>query len=346
MMRRFQEIKGSTMTDLRIVLLGKTGSGKSSTGNTLLNRDAFKSEYAFNPVTGSCQKEKVNLGEWTISVTDTPGIFEKSMTPEELKDKSMTPEELKDKSMTPQELKDKSMTPQELKDKSMTPEELKDKSMTPEELKAKSMTPEELHTEIEKCVEMSVPGPHVFLLVIRLDVRITDEEMNAVKCIQKNFGEDAVKYTMILFTHADVLKDKTLEEFFKQSNDIKALLNQYGSRYHSFNNNDRGNQDQVRKLLEKIDEMVKGNGGMYYTNDMYKEAQRRIDQENFRRKAIEYGTTALTVVGVLSGGAAVVKGAVAIAGAAGTAEAAAAAAAGLRMAAGAVTAVVAKVTLR
>ncbi len=68
-----------------------------------------------------------------------------------------------------------------------------------------SVSEEQLKDKLIKCVEISVPGPHGFLLVIRLDVRFTDEEENTVKWIQENFGEDVAHYTIILFTRGDQL---------------------------------------------------------------------------------------------------------------------------------------------
>jgi len=158
------------------------------------------------------------------------------------------------------------------------------------------MTEQDLKAEIEKCMEMSVPGPHVFLLVIRLDVIFTDEEKNTVKWIQKNFGEEAAHYTIILFTHADSL-DQPLEDYISESNDLKAVVNECGDRIHSFNNNEIKNRSQVTKLLQEIEKMVEENGGQHYTNEMYKKAQNKIEWESWKQYLIEMGTTALTVGG-------------------------------------------------
>ncbi|KTG03472.1 hypothetical protein cypCar_00049159, partial [Cyprinus carpio] len=116
-----------------------------------------------------------------------------------------------------------------------------------------SMTEEQLKAEIEKCVIMSAPGPHVFLLVMRLDMRYKNEEKNTVKWIQENFGEEATRYTIILFTRGDQLKGQTLDDFISEDNDLKALVKEYQDRYHLFNNEDMKNRSQVTELLKKIE---------------------------------------------------------------------------------------------
>uniref|UniRef100_A0A3B1ICK2 AIG1-type G domain-containing protein n=1 Tax=Astyanax mexicanus TaxID=7994 RepID=A0A3B1ICK2_ASTMX len=60
-----------------------------------------------------------------------------------------------------------------------------------------SLSEDELKAEIERCLSLSDPGPHVFLLVIRVG-RFTEEERNTVEWIQENFGEEAPNYTMVL----------------------------------------------------------------------------------------------------------------------------------------------------
>ena len=131
--------------------------------------------------------------------------------------------------------------------------------------------------EISKCINMSAPGPHAILLVIKVGP-FTAEERNAVRKVEEIFGEDAWKYTIILFTYGDRVKSDFEQLVNSVGPELQEVLRKAGNRYHVFNNLKVNNRGQVLGLLEKVEKMLADNGGQFYSNKTYMEVVEILNQ--------------------------------------------------------------------
>lgn len=145
-----------------------------------------------------------------------------------------------------------------------------------------------LKTEIVRCITECVPGPHAFLIVLKVE-KFTVQEQDVIKQICQYFSEDALKHAAIVFTHGDQLPEGIkIEEFVGQNKALGDLVKKCGGQCHVVDNkywrdngedNYRSNQFQVAKILRTIDKIIEANQGSYYTNDMLIAVKREIQRE-------------------------------------------------------------------
>lgn len=213
--------------EIRFVIYGRNGSGKSATCNTIMSRGIyFKSKLSGGSVTRQCQRGECIQAGRKLVLVDTPELFDTELPVEQLS------------------------------------------------------------KEIIRCVNMSTPGPHAFLLVIQVS-RFTEEETESFNRIFDFFGDEMAKFAIITFTRLDDLEREqiTIEQFIEMAPQrLKDFIKRCHGRYIAIDNraSEKKKAAKVTNLIQLVDDIVNKNKGKCYTNEMYKEAAEAASQRKIK----------------------------------------------------------------
>ncbi|KAK3259501.1 hypothetical protein CYMTET_31504 [Cymbomonas tetramitiformis] len=200
---------------LSLLLVGKIGTGKSSTGNSIIQRSSFVSKRSCKGVTVAGQLETSNLDGRSISVIDTPGMCDGTLPLDDLRN------------------------------------------------------------AFRVSLQLSPSGVSAIILVLSVNTRISDEEIQLFQELGTIFGRDWARWLVVVWTHVDQLTDDgtTLEEFLEGSpRQLLQLMTAAGGRSVAFDNRAADSSvklKQISLLLAEADKVLRNNDDEPYTSEMF-----------------------------------------------------------------------------
>nr|XP_046264484.1 GTPase IMAP family member 4-like [Scatophagus argus] len=143
--------------------------------------------------------------------------------------------------------------------------------------------PKEEKIELLRALSLCGPeGPHVVLLVIPL-LDFTESEGRALERRMEILTSTVWRHTMVLFTCGDQLRGRgrSVQEHIQSGGPaLHWLMQKCRYQYHVFDNKAEAEQEQVRALLSKVENMLEENGGWHFSLHMYQ----RLEEEWSRRE--------------------------------------------------------------
>ena len=184
---------------------------------------------------------------------------------------------------------------------------------------------EQVCRQITQFIGQLCPGPHVIVIVLSAGQRVSQEVQDTVKTFCNMFGKKSVKHMMFIFTNVDRLKNsrfdtepipiaKWVKDLLQKDPKMKEIFAKCGNRFCGINNRaelgGKEYEQQISDIVKMFLDVVRMNGGTYFTNDDFKLVEEQImkpldektgDRSDSKSRLQEYLIGAMGAGGMMGG---------------------------------------------